>query len=81
MASTSGNDESSRSHTLIRITVEGSSDPRACASKDQTVATLSLIDLAGSESAKVCSTIPLSSLPTEVSCMPCRAEARAAMRG
>eukprot|EP00884_Botryococcus_braunii_P008728 jgi/Botrbrau1/17857/Bobra.0127s0097.1 len=52
VASTSGNDESSRSHTFIRITIESSGNNAQYAAEERTVATLCLIDLAGSESAK-----------------------------
>jgi hypothetical protein len=53
VSATSGNDESSRSHTLIRVTIETTRQDEGGAGAERTVSTLCLIDLAGSESAKV----------------------------
>ena len=58
VGATAYNEGSSRSHTLIRLSVESSerpdpdADPRAAVAR--TLSFLNLIDLAGSESAKVC---------------------------
>lgn len=57
VGATAYNEGSSRSHTLIRLSVESSerpdpdADPRAAVAR--TLSFLNLIDLAGSESAKV----------------------------
>ena len=54
MSATSYNDHSSRSHTIIRISVETSPAPGTCdIGGARTLAVLNMIDLAGSESAKV----------------------------
>lgn len=67
VGATAYNEGSSRSHTLIRLSVESSerpdpdADPRAAVAR--TLSFVNLIDLAGSESAKVCLSHPPPSPP------------------
>lgn len=55
VSATSFNDDSSRSHTLCRITIE-SCRPDASRPRDRLLSSLNLIDLAGSESARAAAT-------------------------
>ena len=56
MGATSYNEGSSRSHTILRVAVESSAAPGSAAAArgdPRTLSYLNLIDLAGSESARV----------------------------